>query len=76
MRKYNVKVQVNYEGDIWAESEAEAEQKAWHSYYGDDPDLTYDSVESIDVDEYDHCEECDNPEEDCECEPEDEEEND
>jgi hypothetical protein len=74
MRKYNVKVQVNYEGDIWAESEADAEAKAWHSYYGDDASLTYDSVEEIVVDEYDHCEECDHPEEDCECEEEEEDE--
>lgn len=74
MRKYNVKVQVNYEGDIYANSEAEAEEMAWHSYYGDDATVTYDSVESIEVDEYDHCEECDNPEEDCECEVEEEQE--
>ena len=74
MRKYNVKVQVNYEGDIYANSEAEAEEMAWHSYYGDDATVTYDSVESIEVDEYDHCEECDNPEEDCECEDEEQDE--
>lgn len=74
MRKYNVKVQVNYEGDIYANSEAEAEQLAWSSYYGDDAPVTYDSVESIDVEEYDHCEECDNPEEDCECEDEEQDE--
>jgi hypothetical protein len=67
MRKYNVKVQVNYEGDIYANSEEEAEQMAWHSYYGDDAPITYDSVEEIVVDEYDHCETCDHPEDECEC---------
>ena len=51
MRKYYVKIQVNYDGDIFANSEEEAEQLAWHSYYGDDPALTYDSVYSIDVEE-------------------------
>ena len=74
MRKYYVKVQVNYDGDIWANSEAEAEQLAWHSYYGDNATLQYDSVESIDLEEYDHCEECDNTEDECECEDEEGEE--
>jgi hypothetical protein len=74
MRKYYVKVQVNYDGEIYANSEAEAEQMAWHSYYGDDAVLTYDSVESIDVEEYEHCEECDNTEDECECEDEEESE--
>jgi hypothetical protein len=72
MKKYYVKVQVNYDGDIEANSPEEAEQLAWHSYYGDNATLIYDSVESIDVEEYDHCEECDNPEDECECEEEDE----
>jgi hypothetical protein len=78
MKKYNVKVQVNYEGDIYANSEAEAEELAWHSYYGDNATITYDSVESIDVDEYDVCDVCDQDlEEFCECpDEEDEEEND
>ena len=66
-KKYYVQVQVNYDGDIWAESEAEAEQLAWSSYYGDDPVLTYDSVEDIKVEEYDHCENCGVPEDDCDC---------
>jgi hypothetical protein len=75
MRKYEVKIQVNYVGEIEANSEAEAEQMAWSAYYGDDPVLEYDSVEYIEVDEMPHCEECDNPEEDCECEPEEEVDN-
>ena len=73
MRKYEVKIQVNYVGELEANSEAEAEQLAWSSYYGDYPALQYDSVEYIEVDEMPHCEECDNPEEDCECELEDDE---
>jgi hypothetical protein len=70
MRRYEVKIQVNYSGDIEANSEAEAEELAWSAYYGDNAVLQYESVESIEVDEYDHCEECDNPEDECECEPE------
>jgi hypothetical protein len=73
MKKYYVKVQVNYDGDIEANSPEEAEELAWHSYYGDNATLIYDSVESIDVEEYDHCEECDNPEDECECEEEESE---
>jgi hypothetical protein len=75
MRRYEVKIQVNYIGDIEANSEAEAEEMAWSAYYGNDAVLQYDSVESIEVDEYDHCEECDNPEDECECEPEEEVDN-
>ena len=57
MPKYYVKVQVNYDGEIEAESEAQAEELAWHSYYGDDAVLQYDSVESIDVEEIEEDEE-------------------
>jgi hypothetical protein len=75
MKRYYVKVQVNYDGDIEANSPEEAEEKAWHSYYGDDAILTYDSVDSIDVDEYDVCDVCDKDvEEYCECEDEEESE--
>lgn len=73
MRRYEVKIQVNYIGDIEANSEAEAEEMAWHSYYGDNATLQYDSVESIEVDEYDVCDTCGNDEQEyCECEPEEE----
>jgi hypothetical protein len=51
MPKYYVQVQVCYDGEIEAESEAQAEEMAWSAYYGDDPALTYDSVYSIDVEE-------------------------
>jgi len=51
MPKYYVQVQVNYSGEIEADSEAHAEELAWSSYYGDDAELQYDSVESIEVEE-------------------------
>jgi hypothetical protein len=51
MPKYYVQVQVVYDGEIEADSEEQAEEMAWHSYYGDDPALTYDCVYSIDVEE-------------------------
>jgi hypothetical protein len=76
MRKYYVEIQVNYCGEIEANSEAEAEKLAWSSYYGDNATLEYDSVEDIRVEELPHCEECDNPEDECECEDEEEVEED
>ncbi len=51
MPKYYVQVQVNYSGEIEADSEEHAEELAWSSYYGDDAPLEYDSVESIEVEE-------------------------
>lgn len=74
MKRYEVKIQVNYVGDIEANSEAEAEEMAWHSYYGSEATLQYDSVESIEVDEYDVCDTCGNDEQEyCECEEEENE---
>ena len=57
MPTYYVKVQVNYDGEIVADSEEQAEEMAWSAYYGDDPALTYDSVYSIDVEELEEDEE-------------------
>jgi hypothetical protein len=51
MPKYYVQVQVNYSGEIEADSEEHAEELAWSSYYGDDAPLEYDSVEEIRVEE-------------------------
>jgi hypothetical protein len=51
MPRYYVKIQVNYDGEIEADSEEQAEEMAWSGYYGDDAPLTYDSVENIDVEE-------------------------
>lgn len=74
MRRYNVKVQVNFEGVIEANSEKEAEQLAWTSWGPsyDDP-ITYDCIESIEVEDLPHCDECDTPDDECECEEEEEE---
>jgi hypothetical protein len=47
--KYDVTIQVNYSGQITADSVAQAEDIAWTAYEGDDPALTYDSVEGIEV---------------------------
>ena len=77
MRKYNVKVQVNFEGVIEANNEKEAEQLAWDSWGPtyDDP-ITYDCIESINVDELAHCDDCsecmEEPYNECECEEEEE----
>lgn len=51
MPTYYVKIQVNYDGEIEASSEAEAEDLAWSAYYGANATLQYDSVESIEVEE-------------------------
>lgn len=72
MRKFDVKIQVNYAGEIEANSAEEAEQLAWSAYYGEDATLEYESVEYIEVEQLPYCEECDNPEEECECEEEEE----
>lgn len=50
--RYYVTARVDFAGHIEAESEEEAEQKAWTAW-GDtmDNDLTYDGVYSIDVEE-------------------------
>jgi len=57
MPKYYVQVQVCYDGEIIADSEAQAEEMAWSAYYGDDAVLQYDSVYSIDVEELEDDEE-------------------
>ena len=67
MNKYYVKIQVNYDGYLEANSEKEATDLAWDSYYGMDAPLQYESVESIEVEEViPDCPEC--------CEPTDKEE--
>ena len=63
--RYYVTIQVDFSGHIEADSEEEAEQKAWTSW-GDtmDNDLTYDGVNDITVEP--------DPESDYEDEEEDE----
>ncbi len=62
--KYYVKIQVNYAGEIEANTEKEAEELAWSAYYGEDAVLEYDSVESIEVEEVEEEEEEEEEEED------------
>ena len=52
MPKYYVKMRIDFAGEIEAESESDAESKAWTSW-GDtmDNEITYDGVYSIDVEE-------------------------
>jgi hypothetical protein len=52
MPNFYVKVTVQFSGEIEAESEAEAREKAWTSW-GDtmDNELTYDGVDDISVEE-------------------------
>lgn len=42
---------MNYDGEIEASSESEAEEMAWSAYYGDNAVLDYSSVEYIEVEE-------------------------
>ena len=64
MPKYYVEIQVNYCGEIVADSEEQAEEMAWHSYYGDNATLEYDSVEDIRVEELEDDEDEEDEEED------------
>lgn len=75
MNKYYIKMKIDFAGYIEAESEAEAEEKAWTAW-GDtaDSDVQYDGVYSIDVDDLGEiCEECENGAEECDCEEDEEE---
>jgi len=64
MPKYEVKMMIEFSGELEADSAEEAEQKAWTSW-GDtmDNDITYDGVYSIDVDELDEDEDEEDEEE-------------
>jgi hypothetical protein len=52
MTKYYVKMRIDFNGEIEADSEEQAEELAWTSW-GDtiDSEITYDGVYSIDVEE-------------------------
>jgi hypothetical protein len=54
MPRYNIQMMIEFSGEIEAESEADAEQKAWTSW-GDtyDSPIVYDGVYSIDVEAID-----------------------
>ena len=64
--RYYVTARVDFAGHIEADSEEEAEQKAWTAW-GDtmDNDLTYDGVYSIDVEEDPEYEDEDEDEQGC-----------
>ena len=74
MGKYYVKMKIDFAGTIEADSEADAEQKAW-DLWGEtaDAEIQYDGVHSIDVEDV-TCEGCGESEDDCECEEEEDEE--
>lgn len=52
MPRFYVKMMIEFDGELEANSEAEAEQLAWTSW-GDtmDSEITYDGVYSIDIEE-------------------------
>lgn len=64
MPRFYVKMMIEFDGELEADSEAEAEQKAWTSW-GDtmDSEITYDGVYSIDVEEIEEEEEDEDDEE-------------
>lgn len=54
MPRYYIEMVINFSGEIEADSQDDAEKKAWTAW-GDtmDCEITYDSVDSISVDELD-----------------------
>ena len=60
MPRYNVKMRIDFEGEIEADSMHEAEQLA-HTSWGDSmtDDITFDGIYSIDLDELEDEEEDD-----------------
>ena len=63
MARFEVKMLIEFEGEIEADTAEEAEQKAWTSW-GDtlDNDITYSGVDSIEVEEIEEDEEEDEDE--------------
>lgn len=64
MPKFQVKMLIEFEGEIEADSEDDAERKAWNSW-GDTMDnpITYAGVDSIDVEEIENDEDEDEEDE-------------
>lgn len=58
MPRFQVKMLIEFEGEIEADSEEDAEQKAWTSW-GDTMDnpITYSAVDSIEIEEIEEEEE-------------------
>lgn len=63
MARYYVKMRIDFDGEVEADSAEEAETLAWTSW-GDssDNDITYDGVYSIDVEEIEEDEDDDSDE--------------
>jgi len=75
MNRYYIKMSVNFEGEIDADSKEEAEQKAY-SGWGENSDalVPYEGVNSIHADDLGElCEECDQVLDECDCERDEEE---
>jgi len=75
MNKYNIKMTISFQGEIQAETEADAEQMAWGIWGAEsDAEISYDCVEKIVVDDLGTmCELCEEGADNCECEEEEEE---
>ena len=75
MNKYYVKMMVEFEGEIEAESQDDAEQKSWTEWGAEsDAAISYSGVYSVDVEDLGEiCSECEEGADNCECEDEDEE---
>ena len=76
MNRYEVKMSVNFYGEIEAESQAEAEDIAY-SAWGESSDsvMCYDSVEVVRASDMGEiCTECEQVQDECECESDDESE--
>jgi hypothetical protein len=76
MNKYNIKMKIDFQGEIEAESEKEAEDKAWLAWGANsDAEISYDGVYSIDVEDLGEiCSECEEGADNCDCEEVSEEE--
>ena len=75
MNRYEVKMSVNFYGEIEAESQAEAEDIAY-SAWGENSDavMTYDSVQYVNASDMGElCEECEQVSDECDCEQDEEE---
>lgn len=58
MPLYNVKMMIEFQGEIEADSEADAQDKSWTAWSDNlDSEITYAGVYSIDVDEIEEDEE-------------------
>ena len=70
--KYNIKMKIDFQGEIIAESQEEAEKLAWDKWgENSDAEISYDGVASIKVDDLGEiCDNCEEVQDNCECEEE------